>query len=384
MLRFNHVLCGAGFFAAMFAVYSEAGNEIQSQIVKDSSVAEKTKATLGAGEDSQDLAGVYAAEGQEFETPKAENSEVAGESEIEGEPATEIQEASVENPAKPSETELQAEAQPEIQTEAQTAELDAVPEAQNEAVPESGAVEELAASEGGEEGEDDEFSEPDDSREEEIAELGVQATEEFLDFSDWALPILDPSVVTSPYGLRRYRMHKGIDIRMKRGEPVVSVAAGKIVRSNYERRGYGHYVYVDHGNGVQTRYAHLSKRYAKVGEEVQKGEAIGLAGNTGRSTGPHLHFEIRYGETLIDPNTVFNFEEHYVRRASSQVSVQMAQATYDEIQKELSKHRYYKVRRGDTLSGIAKKFGTSVERLCRLNKLNRNSIIRPGQILQCS
>lgn len=369
MLRFNHVLCGAGFFAAMFAVYSEAGNEIQSQIVKDSSVAEKAKATIEAGESSQDFGVVYNAEGQEDEVQTAETSSEASQAELDSEPAAETQEASAELQAEPAET---AAENPE--TETQTAEH----ELQNE----SGEVEELAES--GEEGEDDEFSEPDDSREDELAAIDVQATEEFLDFSDWALPILDPSVVTSPYGLRRYRMHKGIDIRMKRGEPVVSVAAGKIVRSSYERRGYGHYVYVDHGNGIQTRYAHLSKRYAKVGEEVQKGEAIGLAGNTGRSTGPHLHFEIRYGETLIDPNEVFNFEEHYVRRASSQVSVQMAQATYDEIQKELSKHRYYKVRRGDTLSGIAKKFGTSVERLCRLNKINRNSIIRPGQILQCS
>lgn len=374
MMRFTHVLCGAGFFAAMFAVSSEAGNEFQSQIVKDSSVAEKTKATLAAGEETEEQSPVYDAASAGTESVVA-----AGALNAEGDSSAEIQEAGAELPTEPSET-AETELQTESQNEAQAAELEAETESGEAQMDDS----ELAEAESEEAGEDDEFSEPDDSREEELAEIDVQATEEFLDFSDWALPILDPSVVTSPYGLRRYRMHKGIDIRMKRGEPVVSVAAGTIVRSGYERRGYGHYVYVDHGNGVQTRYAHLSKRYAKVGEQVQKGEAIGLAGNTGRSTGPHLHFEIRYGETLIDPNDVFNFEEHYVRRASSQVSVQMAQATYDEIQKELSKHRYYKVRRGDTLSGIAKKFGTSVEKLCRLNKISRNSIIRPGQILQCS
>lgn len=204
-----------------------------------------------------------------------------------------------------------------------------------------------------------------------------------LDFSNGALPTVNPVRITSPYGIRHYRLHRGVDVKVFKGDSIVAAFPGKVIASQYERRGYGHYLKVKHENGTITVYGHLSKRLKKVGEEVEAGELIGLGGNTGRSTGSHLHFEIRYGQINIDPTTVFNFVDGGLQQNVETFDVQTASASHDEIQKELAKHRIYKVRRGDTLGSIARKYGTSVRRIKQLNGL-RSDRIRAGQILRCS
>lgn len=118
--------------------------------------------------------------------------------------------------------------------------------------------------------------------------------------------------VTSPFGMRYhpiykdYRRHTGIDIAMSSGSPIYAADGGKVVYVGYNG-GYGMMIKIDHGENIETIYAHLSKYYVSVGDKVFKGEKIGLSGNTGTSTGPHLHFEVRKLGTPIDPKKYLSF-----------------------------------------------------------------------------
>lgn len=106
--------------------------------------------------------------------------------------------------------------------------------------------------------------------------------------------------ITSPYGTRKSGFHSGIDIGGKVGTPVYAAAGGKVVLSSWYY-GYGNCILVDHGNGMKTRYAHLSGYKVKVGDTVERGQLIGLCGNTGNSTGPHLHFEVIINGSTKNP-----------------------------------------------------------------------------------
>ena len=193
--------------------------------------------------------------------------------------------------------------------------------------------------------------------------------------------------VSAPYGIRTYRMHRGVDLGLCHGEDrtIVAAFAGVVtkVRNQGRRRGYGKYVILDHGNGLTTLYAHLASWKVNVGDTLQAGDTIGVGGNTGRSFGAHLHFEMRFNGTYIDPATVFNFEEGTFINAMTEIDEAQLQVVEADYQKELAKHRYYKVRRGDCLGKIARKYGISITRLKQLNGLKGN-MIRPGQVLRCS
>ena len=117
---------------------------------------------------------------------------------------------------------------------------------------------------------------------------------------------------------------------------------------------------------------------------VEGGQLVGWGGNTGRSSGPHLHFEIRYGEVNIDPATVFNLEEGTLLENAEQYALAPAVESHNGIQKELSKHRFHRIRPGDTLGKIARRYGTTIERLCQLNGIKRTTILRIGRNLRCS
>ena len=193
--------------------------------------------------------------------------------------------------------------------------------------------------------------------------------------------------ISAPYGIRTYRMHRGVDLGLCHGEDrtIVAAFAGVVtkVRNQGRRRGYGKYVILDHGNGLTTLYAHLASWQVNVGDTLQAGDTIGVGGNTGRSFGAHLHFEMRFNGTYIDPATVFNFEEGTFINALTTIEQQQLLAVEGEFQKELAKHRYYKVRRGDCLGKIARRYGISITKLKKLNGLKGN-MIRPGQVLRCS
>ena len=118
-----------------------------------------------------------------------------------------------------------------------------------------------------------------------------------------------PGYVTSPYGYRRRfrRMHKGIDLKANTGDTVRAAFDGKVRITKYERKGYGYYVVIRHTNDLETVYGHLSKFLVEPDTYVRAGDPIALAGNTGRSTGSHLHFETRYMGYAINPAAIFDF-----------------------------------------------------------------------------
>ena len=115
---------------------------------------------------------------------------------------------------------------------------------------------------------------------------------------------LSSNKITSPYGTRSRGFHSGIDLVAKTGTPVYASAGGKVVLSSWYY-GYGNCIVVDHGNGLKTRYAHLSGFNVKVGDTVSRGQQIGRSGNTGNSTGPHLHFEVIVNGSTKNPVNYF-------------------------------------------------------------------------------
>lgn len=116
--------------------------------------------------------------------------------------------------------------------------------------------------------------------------------------------------INSAYGLRRLageaaaRRHKGIDIAAPRGTSVFVACEGEVVLTGYDGGGYGRYIEVRHPNGMTTLYAHLSRIDVARGDRLGEGERIGLVGSTGRSTGPHLHFEVRRNDAQVNPTSV--------------------------------------------------------------------------------
>ena len=207
-----------------------------------------------------------------------------------------------------------------------------------------------------------------------------------LDMSSAVIPTASRRIA-APYGIRTYRMHRGVDLGLCHGEDRTIVAAftGTVVkvRNQGRRKGYGKYVILDHGNGLTTLYAHLASWKVKVGDTLQAGDTIGVGGNTGRSFGAHLHFEMRYEGIYLDPATIFNFEQGTFWNVVEELDPDKLMVTEKGFDKELSKHRYYKVRSGDCLGKIAHRYGISIQRLKQLNNLKSN-MIRPGQVLRCS
>lgn len=193
---------------------------------------------------------------------------------------------------------------------------------------------------------------------------------------DWSLPI-PKTEVTSPFGLRRWRWHYGDDLRLKIGDSVRTVFDGIVRLARYDRYGYGHYVLVRHYNGLETLYGHLSKRSLKPGDVVKAGDVVGLGGNTGRSTGAHLHFEMRYQGNAFDPKEVFDFDNHTIRTTTLIVTPD----TFSYL-KEARKIRYHRIRSGDTLSHISYRYGVSINKICRLNGIRRSTILRVGRRLR--
>ena len=138
---------------------------------------------------------------------------------------------------------------------------------------------------------------------------GSQLPEKFrIDLRGFAMPTTS-RVVTSNFGYRPAfgRNHKGIDVKVYIGDTIVSAFDGKVRVVKYDRGGYGKYIVIRHGNGLETIYGHLSKQLVKVGDVVRAGEPIGLGGNTGLSTGSHLHFETRLLGQAINPALLFDF-----------------------------------------------------------------------------
>lgn len=205
-----------------------------------------------------------------------------------------------------------------------------------------------------------------------------------IDLRNFVMPT--PSTkVTDIFGYRprRRRMHNGLDIKVQTGDTIYAAFDGKVRITNYQRRGYGHYVVVRHNNGIETLYAHLSKKLVDLNQNVKAGEPIGLGGNTGRSSGSHLHFETILMGKSIDPAAMFDFKnqtttgEYYMYRKPGSKYVENG-----KVKIAGPEPKFHKVKSGDTIERIARKYGVSQRRIFELNGLNAKSIIRPGQSIR--
>lgn len=215
--------------------------------------------------------------------------------------------------------------------------------------------------------------------------------------STFTSPVLFDKVVTSRYGWRNRRPHKGIDIDLVTGDTLRAILDGKVRYVGYNR-GYGRTVIVRHSNGLELLYAHLSKQLVKANDIVQKGEVLGLGGVTGNARGSHLHLETIYKGNYINPEYLFDFSKknkirsnelwvtnkwtsphlHSSRRKSK---INIATSFKEATSKKVAKVKTHKIRRGDSLSRIAKKYGVSISALCRANGIKRTTTLRIGKRL---
>lgn len=226
-------------------------------------------------------------------------------------------------------------------------------------------------------------AEPEDSEElDSLQESNLEADAvQFLDFSGAHFPTIHGTRMNSPYGIRKHRLHRGVDMHITIGDSIVAAYPGKVVVSKYNRRGYGHYVMIEHENGTRTLYGHLKKRLVNVGDTVEGGQLVGWGGNTGRSSGPHLHFEIRYGDINIDPETIVDFPNWELKPGVNKISKKKITSAHNNMQRKLNKENRYTVKKGDTQWKVAKWFNISVEALCRLNNLKPGAPLKVGQRL---
>lgn len=212
--------------------------------------------------------------------------------------------------------------------------------------------------------------------------------------------------VTSRFGIRRGRRHQGVDVSLPTGTPLYAVFDGK-VRYASTLGGYGRLIIIRHNNGLETFYGHMSRHDVKEGDIVHAGDQIGLSGNTGRSTGPHLHFETRYRGLAFDPQRIVNFSDGYLRQRMMVLKRRYFEngSRYDQNfddeylneeddKKALEEKKkadaeaakkamvFHKVRNGENLSAIARKYHTSVNAICRLNGIKNPNTLRAGKTIR--
>ena len=243
-----------------------------------------------------------------------------------------------------------------------------------------------------------------------LSDDGAESEDEILweafDTSMIHQPKLDPATITEPimlqlskftwptpvtarpsshFGPRRRRWHYGLDLAQPTGEPIYAAFDG-VVRISKFNRSYGNLVIIHHSNGLETYYAHMSKRHVSAGDQVKSGDIIGLCGNTGRSYGSHLHFEIRYMGNAMNPENVIDCSTHDLIDKTLTITSssfrKVAKGGKTSSGTATASSGWYRVRQGDTLEKIARRNGTTVKRLCQLNGISENATLRVGQKLK--
>ncbi len=229
-----------------------------------------------------------------------------------------------------------------------------------------------------------------------------------VDLDNFTMPV--DGRMTSNFGRRgSRRYHYGIDIKAQTGDTIYAAFDGKIRVKRYEGSGYGYYLVVRHLNGLETVYGHLSKFLVDENDFVKSGQPIGLAGNTGRSFGSHLHFETRFLGKPINPNFIIDFpsktvhqDEYLVTNSSYRKTNNSSRAvvttTSSNNNSAASKAnntessnkfvsgdvKYHRIQKGDTLGAISKKYGTTIGTLCDLNNINSRTVLRVGKTIRVS
>jgi murein DD-endopeptidase MepM/ murein hydrolase activator NlpD len=193
-------------------------------------------------------------------------------------------------------------------------------------------------------------------------------------FCLFSMPI--EGVITSNFGWRDGRNHNGIDIDLEVWDPVHAAFDGMVRIAQYHK-GYGRVVVIRHYNGLETIYAHLHRFKVKEGDIVSAGQVIGLGGSSGRSTGSHLHFEVRFKGKPINPKSLIDFKES--KLLSSELILTKTRWSYAAYPKGV---KFYTIQPGDFLYKIAKQFGTSVSKICEMNGIKRNSVLIAGKKLR--
>ncbi len=218
---------------------------------------------------------------------------------------------------------------------------------------------------------------------------------QLIDVTGYCMPV--PGRVTSNYGYRKRfgRMHKGIDLQIRSNDTIYSAFDGKVRLTNYEARGFGNYIIIRHANCLETVYGHLNRSLVKPDQVVKAGEPIGLGGSTGRSTGPHLHFETRFMGFAINPAAIFDFanqtthtdtylfDKKTYTKARNYAPSRFAKTDNENPYKAADSEREsYTVKKGDTLSSIAKSYGLSATSLRKINGMSNSDVIKVGQTLK--
>lgn len=218
-----------------------------------------------------------------------------------------------------------------------------------------------------------------------------------VDLSNFVIPTYGH--VTSNYGPRRRRMHYGIDLKVQVGDTIYAAFDGKIRVCQYERRGYGYYVVMRHNNGLETVYGHLSKFLVKEDQAVRAGDAIALGGNTGRSTGAHLHFETRFLGKAFNPTEIIDFDNKICHRDSYKITPRSFGSSSSKTNSSTlaaskkiktpgnNKYvagsvKYHRIAKGETLYSIARKHGTTVSKITALNNMRNNATLKVGKSLR--
>ncbi|MEG1611054.1 MAG: peptidoglycan DD-metalloendopeptidase family protein [Alistipes sp.] len=209
------------------------------------------------------------------------------------------------------------------------------------------------------------------------------------------------------FGMRRRHHHQGVDLPLHMGDPIYATFSGRVRISEYNHGGYGNLIILRHDNGLETYYGHLSERLVECNQWIEAGQVIGLGGSTGRSTGPHLHFETRYYGQSFDPERLIDFQKGLLCRETFllkknffNINSKAGEDFDDEVasaeqeKKEIVKQqaakkaaiqsakKFHKVRSGDTLSHLATKYHTSVKKICSLNRIKPTTLLQLGRSLR--
>ena len=199
-----------------------------------------------------------------------------------------------------------------------------------------------------------------------------------IDLTGYTIPVPLPGYVTSKYGPRRYRYHYGTDLKLQIGDTVVAAWDGQVRYTKYNPGGYGYYIVIRHDNGLETVNGHLSRILVVPNQHVKSGETIALGGSTGRSTGPHLHFETRYLGNPINSEALFDYTLR-TARSDKYLITKRNSAMHQKAVQDLGAAKYYSIKKGDTLGAIARRNGTSVSALCRLNGIKESTLLQIGR-----
>lgn len=186
---------------------------------------------------------------------------------------------------------------------------------------------------------------------------------------------------TMPYYGKLFRgftySHKGLDIKLNKGDSVRCAFDGVVRYARYNRGGFGNLIIVRHYNGLETYYSHLSKNLVKVNQVVKSGDIIGLGGSTGRSRGPHLHFEVRYKDIPLDPMRMIDYDNQRLISNTFPVVKSIFYPT-DHVADAV----VVKIKSGDTLGKLSKKYGTSIKEICAMNKIKPTTTLRIGRTIR--